>query len=131
MGGGASGIIGLLEVTEADFTKTLSEIVAAEKAAQEEYDQGTKDNEIETEEKKQDAKYKTKEMGQLVKALQEARSDHKSVSSQLAAIVEYENKLIEMCAPKVETYAARKAKREAEIAGLSEALSILENEAGQ
>jgi len=41
---------------------------------------------------------------------------------------EYLSKIEEECIAKPETYADRKARREAEINGLKEALSVLENE---
>merc|ERR1719321_2328058 len=44
--GAASGIIGLLEVVESDFTKSISEMIAAEEAAVAEYEAQTKENEI-------------------------------------------------------------------------------------
>merc|ERR1719253_760128 len=42
-GGASSGIIGLLEVCESDFSKSLAEVVSAEQTAQAAYDQETKD----------------------------------------------------------------------------------------
>merc|ERR1719326_2351454 len=42
--GAASGIIGLLEVVESDFTKGLSEMTSEEDTAQATYEQQTKDN---------------------------------------------------------------------------------------
>merc|ERR1719271_1826141 len=59
--GAGSGIIGLLEVCESDFSKGLAELIANEEAAVAEYDTATKENEIEKATKEQDAKYKTKE----------------------------------------------------------------------
>merc|ERR1719362_1154899 len=56
--GAATGIIGLLEVVESDFTKGLAEIVATEQNAAAAYDQQTKQNEIEKVSKDQDVKYK-------------------------------------------------------------------------
>merc|ERR1719389_4203 len=44
--GAGSGIIGLLEVCEADFSKGLAEMIATEEAAVAEYDGTTKENEI-------------------------------------------------------------------------------------
>merc|ERR1719456_1658742 len=44
--GGASGIIGMLEVAEADFSKMLAEGQADEDVAQKEYDKFTEDNKI-------------------------------------------------------------------------------------
>eukprot|EP00811_Abedinium_folium_P032334 NODE_5388_length_1776_cov_3.241358.p1 GENE.NODE_5388_length_1776_cov_3.241358~~NODE_5388_length_1776_cov_3.241358.p1 ORF type:complete len:575 (-),score=163.36 NODE_5388_length_1776_cov_3.241358:50-1582(-) len=129
VGDAAGGVIGLLEVIESDFTKTLAETRAAESAAEASQEQATKENEIEATTKQQDVKYKSQKIGQLDKALAEAGSDRDSAHAELSAILEYKAKLDEMCVPKAETYASRKAKREAEIAGLQEALRILESEA--
>merc|ERR1719238_2155223 len=70
--GAGSGIIGLLEVAEADFTKGLSEMVSAERTAVSEYEKTTNENEILKATKEQDAKYKTKEAKGLDKATTEA-----------------------------------------------------------
>merc|ERR1719355_45293 len=59
--GAGSGIIGLLEVCESDFTKGLAEMNAAEQTAVSEYDTTSKENEITKATKEQDVKYKTKE----------------------------------------------------------------------
>ena len=45
-------------------------------------------------------------------------------------VLEYYDKLKPQCIAKPEPYAERKKRREAEIAGLKEALTILEEEAG-
>eukprot|EP00812_Abedinium_dasypus_P013986 NODE_74_length_2226_cov_210.863657.p2 GENE.NODE_74_length_2226_cov_210.863657~~NODE_74_length_2226_cov_210.863657.p2 ORF type:complete len:697 (-),score=365.67 NODE_74_length_2226_cov_210.863657:136-2175(-) len=127
--GSASSIIGVLEVAEADFAKTLAEVESMESERQAEYEQGTKDNELEKAEKEQDVKYKTVEMSKIAKALRETDSDHKSAKAELEVILDYKAKLVERCAPKAETYAQRTARRAAEISGLEEALTILENEA--
>merc|ERR1719498_450312 len=73
--GAGSGIIGLLEVAEADFTKGLSEMVSAERMAANECDKVTKENEILKATKEQDVKYKTKESKGLDKATAEATAD--------------------------------------------------------
>merc|ERR1711972_696002 len=56
--GSASGIIGLIEVCESDFSKNLAEITAEEESAVAEYTAETKSNEIEKTTKEQDVKYK-------------------------------------------------------------------------
>merc|ERR1719362_1889145 len=127
--GAASGIVGLLEVVESDFSKTIAELTTAEQAAKNEYDQQTKDNEIEKTAKAQDVKYKSKEATDFDKAVAEAANDRSGVQAELAAIVEYAGKLKEMCVAKAETYGDRAARREAEIAGLKEALAVLGGEA--
>jgi len=127
--GAGGGIIGLLEVVESDFSKGLSDMTGAEESAKSEYDQITKDNEIATTTKTQDVKYKTKESKDLDKATAEAESDRSSVSTELAAVEKYLEKLHEECDETAPTYAELVAARTSEIAGLKQALTILEGEA--
>jgi len=127
--GAGSGIVGLLEVVESDFSKGLAEMTATEQAAAAAYDSQTKQNEISKATKEQDVKYKTKEATGLDKSVAELSSDKEGVQAELAAVVEYLGKLEKMCVAQPETYAERKGRREDEIAGLKEALKILEGEA--
>merc|ERR1711865_1108502 len=78
--------------------------------------------------KDQDAKYKTQEFTGLDKAISEYSSDRDTLNTELSAVNEYYSKLKDRCIAKPETYESRKARREAGIKGLKEALSILENE---
>ena len=104
-------------------------MIATEEAAAANYDKQTKANAIEKATKDQDVKYKSKEAHELDEAVAEATSDRSGVQAELDAVNEYLEKLVEDCVAKPETYAERKARREAEIAGLNEALSILRGEA--
>merc|ERR1719152_905501 len=81
--GAGSGIIGLLEVCESDFTKGLAEMTATEQTAASEYDRETKENEITKATKDQDVKYKTKEAKGLDKAVAEATADRSGVQEEL------------------------------------------------
>jgi len=126
--GGGAGIIGLLEVVESDFSKGLIEMTSTEESAQATYDQETKDNEIEKTTKEQDIKYKTEEATGLDKAIAEATSDKSGVQEELDAVLEYLKGIEDRCIAKPETYEERVRRREAELAGLREGLSILENE---
>merc|ERR1719274_177169 len=127
--GAGGGIIAMLEVIEADFTKEIEEMVAAEEAAQEEYDKITQENELAKTTKTQDVKYKTKESKELDAAVAEATSDRDGTNTELQAVLDYYEKLKEECIAKPEPYEERKKRREAEIAGLKEALGILEGTA--
>jgi hypothetical protein len=127
--GASGGIIGMLEVVESDFTKDLAQMEVAESQSVTEYTRVSKQNEISTATKSQDVKYKTKEAARLDKSKSEASSDLDGTQTELDAVVEYLGKLAKMCVAKAEPYAERKARREAELAGLKEALSILEGEA--
>jgi len=126
--GAGSSIIGLLEVCESDFTKGLTEMTAEEQSAASEYEQYSKQDEIDVTAKSQDVKYKTKEAAGLDKAVSELSTDLAAVTDELSAVLSGLDKLKEMCVAKAEPYAERKARRESEIAGLKEALQILESE---
>merc|ERR1719460_983353 len=127
--GAGGGIIGLLEVCESDFTKGLAEMTATEQSSVAEYDRLTKENEIVKATKTQDAKYKVKEAKGLDKETAEATADRSTEQEELDAVLEYKKGIDARCIAKAETYAERVKRRTAEIAGLKEALSILEGQA--
>lgn len=127
--GAGSSIIGLLEVVESDLTKGLAEMNGTEDNAQSTYEAETKANEIDKTEKDQSVKYKTKEYKDLDKAAAELATDRTGVQTELDAVNEYLKSLHAQCDAKAEPYAERKARREAEVAGLKQALQILEGEA--
>jgi len=127
--GAGSGIIGLLEVVESDFSKGLAEMVAAEQTAVAEYNQLSKENEIAKATKDQDENYKTKDFKGLDKAIAETSNDRGTVQTELDAVLDYYKGIKGRCIAKAESYAERTRRREEEIAGLKEALSILDGEA--
>jgi chromosome segregation ATPase len=125
--GTASGIIGMLEMCESDFSKGLAEMNQVEATAVRDYDAQTKENEITKMTKEQDVKYKTKEASGLDKSVAEYSSDKDGVTTELTAVNEYMRELEDRCIGKAPTYAERKAHREAEIAGLKEALETIDS----
>jgi len=127
--GAGAGIIGMLEVVESDFSKGLEELISAEESAIAEYEKTTQENKVAKATKEQDVKYKTQEAKALDKAVSEATSDRAGVQTELDSVLEYYEKLKPMCISKPEPYEERKKRREEEIAGLKNALSILEGEA--
>jgi chromosome segregation ATPase len=126
--GAGTGIIGILEVVEADFAKSLAKEEAQEEDAETEYDEITQENKVTKTMKTQDVKYKTKEVKGLKKAIADLSSDKDTIANELAAVDEYYSRLKDRCIAKPETYEERKRRREAEINGLKEALNILESE---
>merc|ERR1719482_639335 len=104
-------------------------MIATEEAAVAEYEAVMKDAEVEKAAKDKDVEYKTKEHVGLDKAVTELSDDKAGVQSELDAVNEYLAKLADRCIAKPDTYAERKERREAELAGLKEALEILSNEA--
>merc|ERR1719399_2619701 len=116
----------MLEVVESDFSKNLAQEETEEETAQSEYEKLTQENKITKSTKEQDVKYKTKEFQSLDKAVAELSADRDGAQTELDAVLEYYDKIKDECIAKPEPYEERKKRREAEIAGLKEALSILE-----
>merc|ERR1719335_2106272 len=127
--GAGGSIINILEVAESDFTKNLAAEEEEEARAQEEYEKTTQENKISKVTMEQDVKYKTKEYTGLDKAVAENSADRDGLQTELDAVLDYYEKIKDRCIAKPETYEERKKRREAEIAGLKEALSILEGQA--
>jgi chromosome segregation ATPase len=127
-GGAAGSIIGILEVCESDFATNLAKEESEESDAQAAYDKTTQENKIAKTEKEQGVKYKSQEAAGLDKAIVELSSDRDTATEEHDAVMEYYGKIKDRCIAKPETYEERKKRREAEIAGLKQALSILENE---
>jgi len=127
-GGASTGVIGMLEVVESDFSKSLAQMTAVEDAAASEYYVQSKQNEVTKKMKGQDVKYKTKEFTGLDKAVNEHTTDREGSQEELDATLQALQKLEDMCIAKPESYSDRAARREAEISGLKQALSILESE---
>merc|ERR1719214_463581 len=122
----ASTIISVLEMSEEDFTTLLAETEATETEAANAYEKLTDENKISKASKTAEAKGKQSEIKSLSVQLEHSKEDHGSVSKELDAVLTYLDKLKPQCEEKAMSYAEKKAKREAEIDGLKEALSILE-----
>eukprot|EP00933_Yihiella_yeosuensis_P035042 TRINITY_DN284_c1_g1_i1.p1 TRINITY_DN284_c1_g1~~TRINITY_DN284_c1_g1_i1.p1 ORF type:complete len:583 (-),score=211.63 TRINITY_DN284_c1_g1_i1:120-1748(-) len=128
--GGATGIIGMLEVCEADFSKSLSDMKIAEKTAVADFEKELDEMKLEKTRKEQDAKYKAQAADKLDKDILDVQSDADSVGEEMAAIIEYSNGIEAECTETQESFAEKAAKRQAEIDGLKTALDTLSGEAG-
>jgi len=127
-GGAGDAILNMLEVVESDFSKNLATEEAQESDAAAVYEKTTQENKVTKTLKGQDVKYKTQEFKSLDKNIADLNSDKGTASTELSAVNEYYAKLRDRCIAKPESYADRKARREAEISGLKEALTVLEEE---
>jgi len=125
-GGAGGSIINILEVVESDFATNLAKEEQAESESQSAYDKMTQENKITKSIKDQDVKYKTQEAASLDKAISDLTSDRDTAEKEHAAVTEYLGQVNARCIAKPETYEQRAGRRQAEIAGLKEALSILE-----
>jgi hypothetical protein len=127
-GGAGGSIIDILEVCESDFAKNLATEETEEADAVAVYEKTTQENKMSTTMKSQDAKYKTKEYKSLDKSIADLSGDRDTTNTELSAVLDYYAKIKGRCIAKPESYEERKARREAEVNGLKEALTILENE---
>merc|ERR1719506_597660 len=126
--GAGGSIIDILEVCESDFTKNLADEETQEADSVAVYEKETQENKLSTTTKSQDVKYKTKEFKGLDKSISDLSGDRDTTSTELSAVLDYYGKIKGRCIAKPESYEERKARREAEVQGLKEALEILENE---
>merc|ERR1719408_972710 len=126
--GASTGIIGLLEVAQSDFTKLLADAEVEEETAVNDYEKQTQENKVQTAMKTADVEYQTKEKASLAQSMAEYQQDLESEQAELDAVLEYFAKVKPGCTVKPMTYEERKKRREDEIAGLKEALTILESE---
>jgi len=126
--GKGGSIIEILEVVESDFAKNLATEESEESDAAVAFETGSQEYALTKATKEQDVKYKEKEYKALDKTVAETSADKETTSTELMSVMEYDAKLKERCVDKPETYESRRARRTAEIAGLKEALKILETE---
>jgi DNA repair exonuclease SbcCD ATPase subunit len=120
-------IISVLEVAESDFTTLYAETETAEQQAADAYEKLTTDNKVSKATKFAEVKGKKSEVKSLTTTLEQAKEDHASTSAELDAVLAYLDKLKPQCESKAMSYEEKVAKRNAEIEGLKEALSILES----
>jgi len=129
-GGAITSILGFLEVIESDFSTALAERVSAEDSAQSEYEKMSQDNKVTKTAQEADVTYKTQEMTTLESDLTATSADREGVQTELDSVFEYIGQLNKMCVARAETYKEKAGRRTAELAGLKEALQILNSEAG-
>jgi len=125
-GGGGDAVIALLETSAEDFSRMLTQSETEEAAAKEAYDKLMEESKESKTKKESEVKGAESEIKTLAVAIKNAQEDKSMTSHELDAVLEYLEKLKPQCEQKVMTYEEKKAKREAEIEGLKEALSILE-----
>jgi len=126
--GAGESIINILQVCESDFATNLAKEESEEADAQSEYEKVSQENAVTRTTKEQSVKYKSQEATSQAKTEAEYTADRETANTELSAVNLYYGKIKDRCIARPETYSARKARREAEIMGLKEALSILEDE---
>merc|ERR1719352_2025578 len=120
-----STIISMLEVAESEFTELLAEATAAENAAAAAFEKLSSKSKLSRTAKVEEVKGKESETKTLEMNLLNYKEDKETTGKELDAVLTYLDKLKPQCETMVMSYAERKARREADIAGLKEALAIL------
>jgi chromosome segregation ATPase len=125
----ASTIISILEMSAENFTKMLMEVETGETEAIAEFKKLSDESKVSKASKQAEIKGALSETKSLDVALKNSGEDKDMTSKELDAVLAYMDKLKPQCETKAMSYADKKAKREAEIEGLKEALSILDGSA--
>merc|ERR1719161_3177608 len=128
MGGENGGVIGMMEVIQADFARLESETKSSESEAAKEYAEFMDDAAVDKAQKEKDHDYKSKAEQDQSSALQQRKSDLAGTQKELDAAIAYYDKLKPDCIATVEPYEERVARRKEEIESLQEALRILQGE---
>eukprot|EP00812_Abedinium_dasypus_P009596 NODE_3277_length_808_cov_331.581673.p1 GENE.NODE_3277_length_808_cov_331.581673~~NODE_3277_length_808_cov_331.581673.p1 ORF type:complete len:193 (+),score=83.04 NODE_3277_length_808_cov_331.581673:3-581(+) len=127
-GGAVGGILGMLEVVESDVSKSLVQVQEHEDAAQESLEQITHANEIAAATKEKDIEYRESTGTTLERSMSEDGTDHATASDELKAVLKYQEVIRSQCLHGPESYEQRRARREAELDGLKEALEVLNSQ---
>merc|ERR1719198_947581 len=120
----SGGIIGMMEVIQSDFERTISETKAAEAAAKKEHLQFLTETGMSLAEKKMALKEKTSLKGETDNNFDDSTDDMQSQSKILVTSIKELIELKKACVDTGMSYADRVAMREQEIASLKKALCI-------
>jgi len=123
---GLDGIMEVLRVAESDYAEQLSKARASENLAEREYRRLMQESAQVKAVKLTEIKMKESEVKSLRTAVADYDNDRESMSAELGAVTDYLSQLKPRCEQEAPaSYAQREAKRDAELEGLNEALSVL------
>jgi len=128
MGGESGGVVGMLEVIEADFGRLEADTQASEASAQKEYDEFMTDSKVDHASKSRDIVHKTAKKQDQTSALATTKSDLEGTQKELTAALSYFDKLKPSCIESGVSFEDRVQRRKEEIESLQEALRILNGE---
>lgn len=120
-----NGVIGILEVALSDFADLHSELGISEAESAKEFKELSQESDIKAATFAKDLEYKTRNKVKLEGDRMRAAGDAKNYQNELDAVNVYLEKLKAECIGKAEAYEERKARREAELQSLREALEYL------
>lgn len=123
-----AGIVSILEIAVEDFGELESSTRLEEVKAQKMFKDLMLETRIRTAQFEKDVEYKTREKVKTEGDKARTEADLKSYQKELEAVGAYLEQLEASCIAKAEPYEDRKARREAELASLKEALDFLNGE---
>jgi len=121
----SGGVIGMIEVIQSDFARLEAETSAAEKQSSKEYETFMEDSKLDVAGKEKDVEHKTARKESESQKVKTFEGDLGAVQKELDAAMKTFEQLKPQCADAGASYAERKAKRDAEIKSLEEALEAL------
>lgn len=124
----ADSVISLLQVIESDFARSLAELEGGEEVAAQDYKQQSQENELTLTRVGAEVKRYTKEYTAIDKSITDTSSDLAGTKTELDAVVNILDKLNAKCVGKPSDAERIRAEQKKQIAGLKEALRILESE---
>jgi len=128
MGGESGGVVGMMEVIQADFARLESETSSAEGEAAKEYSEFIDDSRVSKTNKSADLDHKEEKKTEQSGALASAETELAGTQKELDSANAYYDKLKPQClAPEV-SFEDRQARRKEEIESLQMALQILQGE---
>jgi len=128
MGGESGGVVGMLEVIEADFARLEAETTTSEAAGVKEYETFMSDSKVDHMGKSKDIEHKTAKKEEEEKALVTKKADVEGNQKELDAALAYFDKLKPTCIGEAESFEDRVARRKEEIESLQTALRVLNGE---
>jgi hypothetical protein len=130
MQGENGGVIGMMEVIQADFARLESETKNSESQAQKEYDEFMDDAAVDKAQKEKDHDHWAGSKQNQAQALVETKDTLAGTQAELDAATAYYNKLKPQCIAEEgsPSYGERVARRKEEVESLKEALRILQGE---
>merc|ERR1719263_2184400 len=124
----AGGIMSILEISLSDFSRLEAETKTAEQQAATEYQKLMHESAVRKATLKKDLEYKSVEKQKLEGDIQRSGADLAGFKEELAAVLQYIEKLKPSCTNAGPSHEERKERRQKEIESLQEALQILNNE---
>lgn len=125
----SSGVIGLLQVIESDFSKNILAITNEEENAEASYEADSQEAALAKAEKEKGVSMKQTLMKSVVRDSAGLSSDKDNLQSEADAVNEYFSKLQSECLAKADSYEKVAARRKKEIEDLEEAMRMLDGKA--